>query len=95
VILTLEVEGGWSVLRVEDTGPGIESEHLEKIFEPFWQADPSTTRSAGGTGLGLAITRRLVELLGGQIQVTSTVGKGTSFVIRFATTDRSPVSDAG
>jgi signal transduction histidine kinase len=88
VTLALEPEDGWAVLRVEDTGPGIEAEHLQKIFEPFWQADPSRTRTAGGTGLGLAITRRLVELLGGEIEVSSEVGKGTAFIVRLPTDSR-------
>lgn len=62
---------------VEDTGPGIPKEALDKLFEPFYQVDSSITRAAGGTGLGLAITRHLVELHGGRIWIESEVGKGT------------------
>jgi signal transduction histidine kinase/DNA-binding response OmpR family regulator len=64
---------------VVDSGPGVPPEQLEHIFADFVQADSSTTRNFGGTGLGLGISRRLVELMGGRLQVTSTVGRGSTF----------------
>jgi PAS domain S-box-containing protein len=67
------------VVKVTDTGPGIAPEDRSKLFQPFSQVDASPTRKTGGTGLGLSICRRLVELHGGQIDVTSEVGKGSTF----------------
>lgn len=66
---------------VRDTGIGIPPERIEAIFNPFEQADASTTRKFGGTGLGLAITMRLAELMGGNITVESTPGQGSRFAV--------------
>lgn len=66
-------------IRVSDTGVGVSEDRTESIFRPFSQADASTTREYGGTGLGLPICRQLVELMGGNLQLKSTVGKGSTF----------------
>ncbi|MGA8170424.1 MAG: ATP-binding protein [Methylocystis sp.] len=73
--------GGVGVLRfeVEDTGPGIPSAAREAIFEEFEQGDASATRRHGGTGLGLAISRRLVEQMGGKLEIAATSTRGTTF----------------
>jgi len=74
-------EGGRVTIEVEDSGPGIAPEHLERVFERFFQVDPSMTRREGGTGLGLALSREFVYLLGGELTVRSEVGKGSVFAV--------------
>jgi PAS domain S-box-containing protein len=76
-----EAQDGVVNFHVSDTGVGVGEEHLEKIFEPFWQVEQTTTRRAGGTGLGLAVTRQFVDLLSGQINVSSEIGRGSTFTV--------------
>jgi signal transduction histidine kinase/DNA-binding NarL/FixJ family response regulator len=68
-------------LRVEDSGVGMTPEQLGRLFQPFAQADSSTTRRFGGTGLGLSIVRRLARLMGGDVTVESTPGRGSVFAV--------------
>ena len=76
---TAKHEGGEIVFIVDDTGIGMTDEQLERVFEPFRQADASTTRKYGGTGLGLTMVKRFCRLLGGNVAVQTEIGKGTSF----------------
>ncbi len=69
----------WIVFRVKDSGIGMTSEQMAKLFQAFTQADASTTRKYGGTGLGLSITKKFCQMMGGDIRVDSEVGKGSTF----------------
>jgi PAS domain S-box-containing protein len=75
-------DSGSLAVTVTDTGIGIDAAHLERIWEPFWQAEHPLVRRAGGTGLGLAIARRLAQLLGGDIDARSAPGEGSTFTVR-------------
>jgi PAS domain S-box-containing protein len=86
-------------VEVRDTGVGIAADQQERIFEPFTQQEGQSTRKFGGTGLGLTITKRLVEMMGGSVQVQSEVGKGAVFTVTLPevsvlnATDESPEFD--
>lgn len=69
------------IFSVRDTGSGISSDQIDQIFQPFTQADSSISRRYGGAGLGLTISRRLTELMGGTLTVTSELGKGSEFLL--------------
>jgi CheY-like chemotaxis protein/anti-sigma regulatory factor (Ser/Thr protein kinase) len=77
--------GGTLLMAVQDTGVGMTETQLARIFRPFTQADETMTRNFGGTGLGLTIARRLAQLLGGEISVQSSHGRGSTFTVTLAT----------
>ncbi|HMA29069.1 MAG TPA: ATP-binding protein [Thermoanaerobaculia bacterium] len=87
-VVTLEAgratadDGDWVVFRVRDTGIGIPAETQARLFEPFVQADAGTQKKFGGTGLGLAITRKLCQLMGGDVTLESEPGRGSTFTVR-------------
>ncbi|MGB7211114.1 MAG: ATP-binding protein [Gemmatimonadales bacterium] len=78
VVVAAARQDGGTVVSVQDRGPGIPVEHLPRIFERFYRADPSRSRDEGGTGLGLAIVKHLVEAQGGRVWAESQVGVGTT-----------------
>ncbi|HEX8271346.1 MAG TPA: HAMP domain-containing sensor histidine kinase [Longimicrobiaceae bacterium] len=82
VALEARSAGGYVEVAVRDTGPGIAPEHLERIWDAFWQVEQTTTRAHEGSGLGLAVSRRLAGLLGGEIRVESAPGRGSTFTVR-------------
>jgi signal transduction histidine kinase/CheY-like chemotaxis protein len=75
------IPGPRIAFAVSDTGVGMRPDQLKKLFQPFVQADSSTSRTYGGTGLGLVISRRFAQMMGGDISVTSEEGKGSRFVL--------------
>ena len=81
VKVSIEQERGGAVVRVHDEGPGIEKEHLPRIFERFYRTDSARSRALGGTGLGLAIVKHIAVAHGGSVTVQSTIGEGSTFSI--------------
>jgi two-component system phosphate regulon sensor histidine kinase PhoR len=74
-------DGRRALISVCDTGPGIPSQHLERLFERFYRVDKARSRAVGGTGLGLSIVRHIVERHGGKVWAESTLGRGSKFTI--------------
>lgn len=87
VVLFSQRDAGGIWIGVRDTGSGITAEHLPRIFERFYRADPSRSREAGGTGLGLAIVRHLAEAHGGRVKADSTPNVGTTIAALFPQAD--------
>lgn len=79
ITITVGIDASQLWIAVSDTGIGIAPENLPHVFERFWRADQSRDRHSGGTGIGLTISRRLIELQGGQIQIESELGVGSTF----------------
>jgi signal transduction histidine kinase len=84
VVIAAEADDHRVTVHVRDTGIGIPQNRLEDIFEPFRQLDGSSTRRVGGTGLGLALVRRIIDAHGASIEVSSQVGRGSTFSMAFA-----------
>ena len=87
ITVSLESAPGGVIVSVADTGSGIAPDHLPRIFERFYRADPGRSREEGGTGLGLAIVKHLVEAHGGRVEAQSTLGKGTTVRMFFPEAD--------
>lgn len=94
VHLKVSWENGWLAIAVEDTGPGIAQQALDKVFEAFQQADTSVAAGQGGTGLGLTISRNLARLMGGTISVESIPGQGSTFLVHLPAPRAAPPGDA-
>ena len=82
VTVLWRIEGSMALLNVEDMGGGIAKEHQSRIFERFYRVDKARSRELGGTGLGLSIVKHLVEEFEGSVEVTSELGKGSTFTVR-------------
>jgi two-component system sensor histidine kinase SenX3 len=78
----VEVVAEEAVLRISDTGEGIPTRDVERVFERFYRVDTARSRATGGTGLGLAIVKHVVESHGGGVSVESELGAGSTFTIR-------------
>jgi signal transduction histidine kinase len=83
VTVRLQTAGKWVTVIVEDTGHGIEPEHLPHLFERFYRTDWARAKDSGGTGLGLPIVKGIAAAHGGAIEVTSRVNEGSVFTLRF------------
>ncbi len=88
--ITAEQRGPWVEIAVADQGWGIESRHLPRIFERFYRVDPGRSRELGGTGLGLSIVKHIMQIHRGEVDVESTLGKGSIFRLRLPAVSNLP-----
>ncbi len=86
VWINAEQDGDWVVISVTDNGPGIARDHLPRLTERFYRVDTARSRDSGGTGLGLSIVKHIVERHRGTLDIKSTVGEGTSVIVRLPAT---------
>ncbi len=77
----------WAQFRVADTGIGIASDQLPRLFQPFTQVDAAIAQKYGGTGLGLALSQRFCQMLGGYVTAESELGKGSAFTVHLPMSD--------
>jgi len=89
ITVEMEARDNTVVVSVADTGPGIPSEHIDRIFERFYVVDKSRSKKLGGTGLGLSIVKHIIMLHNGRITVQSSPGRGARFVITLPAGDPS------
>lgn len=94
VMVRLHAENGRAVLEVEDEGPGIADEHLDRLFERFYRVDRARSRELGGTGLGLSIVKNVVQRHGGGVEVESERGRGSTFRLWLPTARQAGPRDA-
>lgn len=92
VELSILHDNGWIHIRVRDTGIGIAPDHANRVFDPFTQVEPVSSRGRGGTGLGLSVTRQLARLLGGDVDLASELGRGSLFTVRLPVDTTAPPS---
>src|SRR5262249_45036081 len=92
ITLHAEATEGGVQISVADTGPGIPAKHLPRLFERFYRVDLGRSRDVGGARLGLSLVKPLTEALGGSIEVESTPGRGSTFIVHLPVSARGPAN---
>jgi two-component system OmpR family sensor kinase len=95
VEIAVSTENGFARISVADHGPGLQPDEVERIFEPFYRADPSRSRDRGGAGLGLSIVTAVVSAHGGKVSVRETDGGGATFEVELPLTPALPREFSG
>jgi two-component system phosphate regulon sensor histidine kinase PhoR len=90
VLVSFDTDKEHLIVSVKDDGPGIEPEHLKRIFERFYRIEKSRSKEQGGTGLGLAIVKHIIEAHKSKVSVSSKIGKGTTFNFKLEKGDNKP-----
>jgi signal transduction histidine kinase len=81
VVVSAKSDDGQLLIRVQDNGAGIPPEHINRVTEPFYRADPARSRATGGVGLGLYLCKRVAEVHGGRLVIESSAGAGTGVTV--------------